>query len=214
MDAHSSKGLSAALVIGGLVLIASPALALELGDWPVRARVLHLRPLDDGGGIGPDLSASRARADGAIVPEFDLTYAFTENLALELVAAIGPHGREGEGAITSLEDIAQAWLPPPTLTLEYRFLRHGRVRPYIGAGVNFILSFADDAARPADADLDSAWRPALQAGLDIEIAGGWFVNLDVTYLKIDSEAALPPPGPSGAVDIDPIVIGLGAGLNF
>ncbi len=213
MDAHSSRRLSAALVIGGLVLIApSPAIAIDLGDWPVRARVLHLRPLDDGGGIGLDLSASRARADGAIVPEFDLTYAFTENLALELVAAIGPHGREG--AITSLDDIARAWLPPPTLTLEYRFVRHGRVRPYIGAGVNFILSYADNAARPADADLDSAWRPALQAGLDIEIAGGWFVNLDVTYLKIDSEAALPSPGPSGAVDIDPIVIGLGAGLNF
>ncbi len=84
------------------------------------------------------------------------------------------------------------------------------MRPYIGAGVNFILSFADDAARPADADLDSAWSPALQAGLDIDIPGGWFVNLDVTYLKIDSKAALRSPGPSGAVDIDPIVIGLGA----
>ena len=83
----------------------------------------------------------------SFVPEFDISYFFTQNIAAELILGVTPHHVYGTGAAaTDGLDVGKAWLLPPTLTLQYHFTDFGAFKPYIGAGVNYTVSSTN---RPA-----------------------------------------------------------------
>ncbi len=55
-----------------------------------------------------------------MVPELDITYFFTKNIAAELILGVTPHNIYGAGTLGGL-DVGKVWLLPPTLTLQYHF---------------------------------------------------------------------------------------------
>ena len=67
---------------------------------------------------------------------------------------------------------------PPTLLLQYYFNAAGKVRPYVGAGVNYTL-FYNNGLHAGDTPVsikNSSFGPALQAGVDVQVARkgvGW-----------------------------------------
>ncbi len=74
----------------------------------------------------------------------------------------------------------------------------------------------EDAIGKTDVSLSSSFGYALQAGVDFDLNEKIFLNLDVKYLDIDTEAKLT----TGAlvnrtkVSLDPIVVGVGVGMRF
>jgi len=90
------------------------------------------------------------------------------------------------------------------------------VQPYVGAGVNVTLFF-DKQTRGAldgtDLSLDDSVGLAAVAGVDVAVGEHWFVNADVRYMDIDTDAEL-----DGAaletVEIDPWAVGLNVGYRF
>ncbi len=202
--------------------LSGPAHA-DAGDWLVRLRGVIIAPTDDAGPVLPAFPAGSVSVDDAIVPELDFTYFFTDNLAAELILATSPHDISGTGALSALGEIADTMALPPTLTFQYHFAPNAKLRPYVGAGINWTVFYREDASSslagalgPTDVSLDDSFGWAAQAGIDIDLTERVFLNLDVKYIDIDTTATLDTGGVINTVDvsIDPIVAGVGIGMRF
>ena len=203
--------------------LATPAHA-EAGDWLVRLRGIYVAPQDDSGGVLPAVPTGSVTVDDAIVPELDFTYFFTNNIAAELILATSPHDIDGADAIAGLNEVADTWALPPTLTFQYHFAPDAKLRPYIGAGINWTIFYSEDSSPSLDGALGGATRVSLddsfgwavQAGVDFDLTERVFVNLDVKYIDIDTTATLNTGGSINTVDvdIDPLVFGVGFGMRF
>ncbi len=125
----------------------SPALA-EAGDILVRLRGIAIVPTNDGGTISPDLTSTSLDPQPAGVPEVDFTYMVTNNIGLELIAATSNHDFDGLGVtLLGIDDQASAWLLPPTLLVQYHFTPDKSFRPYIGAGINYTITYGEQAVK-------------------------------------------------------------------
>jgi outer membrane protein len=105
---------------------------------------------------------------------------------------------------------------PPTLLAQYHFLPEGRVRPYVGAGVNLTLISDVNVAVPGVGALDledSSIGLAGQVGADIKLAPGKYLNLDVKKVTIGSDVLLGTTKVS-AVKVDPWLVSVGLGFRF
>jgi len=144
------------------------------------------------------------------------------NWGVELILAYTDHeisttsGRD----YSSLGNIIDAKVLPPTLTLQYHFAPDSNIRPYVGAGINYTHFFDEKTQGAVDGltgsvDLQDSWGLAAQAGVDIDIDDTWFVNFDVKYIDIDTTAHLTGPVDIRVnVEVDPIVWGIGVGRTF
>ena len=135
------------LLVSGLMassyMMAVPQIAeAEQGDWMVRGRVIAVLP-DEGASLSVGGTGIPGDVDigDQYVPELDITYFFNDNLAVELILGVTPHDVKATGVTVgpltdATVDLGDVWLLPPTLTAQYHFNTDGRVKPYVGAGVN------------------------------------------------------------------------------
>ena len=195
------------------VALSTPADARDLGDGPwakerfqVRLRGIDVLPDEDADvNIGGEL-----KAENAFVPEVDLTYFFTPHIAAELIAATSKHDIKYEGSA-----LGDAWILPPTLTLQYHFTPDNKFSPYLGAGVNYSIFYAEDAATGFhDLDIGNGVGFALQAGSDYWINDHWGVNLDVKKLWLNIDASVNTGAVTADIDLDPWIIGAGVSYRF
>ena len=195
---------------------AAPAMA-EQGDWLFRLRAITVQP-DESADISP--IGGDVDIDASVVPEFDITYFFTDHIAAELILGVTPH--DVTAVDTSLGDVnlGDVTLLPPTLTLQYHFNPTGQLRPYIGAGVNYTLFFNEDlpSGSPlASIDYDPSFGLAAQAGFDYQLNERWFFNVDLKKVMINTDVTI-DAGALGIVeadvDIDPWIFGVGFGWRY
>ena len=222
------KSVFAAAMITGLGLSAAtlPAMAYEAGDWLVRGRIINVNPNDDSGNLyigGASTGSEGVEVDSDTVPELDITYMLTRNWGLELILGYSEHTVEAHKTWSALGDVIDTKVLPPTLTLQYHFLPDSNIRPYVGVGVNYTYFFDEEVFGDvldipgADVKLDSSWGLAAQAGVDVALNQDWFVNFDVKYIDIDTEAhfsGTPVGRAKISADIDPFVWGIGIGRRF
>ncbi|TNM62555.1 OmpW/AlkL family protein [Aliirhizobium smilacinae] len=184
--------------------------------WQVRVRALGVITKDDGSidqapGIGLQYSDT-------VIPELDISYFFTDNIAAELIlgTTYAKIKTDGLGDI----DVGKAWLLPPTLTLQYHFTDFGAFKPYVGAGINYSLFYnQSDKAGFKNLDVKNDFGWALQAGFDYMLDEHWGVNFDVKkiFLETDWKVDSSPVGGaplSGKAKIDPWLIGAGVTYRF
>jgi outer membrane protein len=196
-----------AMVCGAALPIAAQAQAQE-GPWMVRIRALHLdsRNKDT---TGLDLSINNRW-----IPEVDVSYFFTPNIATELVLTYPQKQdlRAGGDHIGSLKHL------PPTLLLQYHLTNFGDFKPYVGAGVNFTrisdVHFSPAVKAALHPGLDnSSVGAAVQIGFDYKIAPNVYFNFDVKKVELRTDVK---SGTTkvGELKIDPWLIGVGIGYRF
>ncbi|WP_205479185.1 OmpW/AlkL family protein [Sphingomonas arenae] len=204
--------------------VAAPAHA-EAGDILLRARAIAVAPQEDSSGITPAFSSEEVKVSTSFAPEVDITYMATDNIGFELIAATTKHKVSGKtGTTGSIGKLASTWVLPPTLTAQYHFNPKGKVRPYVGVGVNYTLFYSEKASDGleaavgnTDVKLDSSFGLAAQVGLDVAITDRVFLNLDAKYIDIDTDARLATAAAGTQrvkVSIDPLVFGIGIGTKF
>lgn len=216
---HNVKaGLSAAAILAaglgfGLVDTTS-AQAAEKSPWMIRGRALIVLPEENLDSVSPAIPGLDVSIDDSVVPELDITYFFTPNIAAELILGTTPHDVKTTGAANL--DLGRVWLLPPTLTIQYHFAPEGKIRPYIGAGVNYTIFYGqdDDKAPVTSVDYDNAFGWALQAGVDIPLDDHWALNVDVKQIFLSTTATVNPLGVKADVDINPLLVGFGIGYRF
>lgn len=173
------------------------------GPWMVRARAVHLDMANkDSTGLG-------LTVDNKTIPEVDVSYFFTPNIAAELILTV-PQKQTVSSNGTSIGTFKHL---PPTLLLQYHFTGLTGYKPYVGAGINYTdISKVDLLGGVATLDSHS-WGGALQAGVDIPLDKNWSINFDVkkVYIKTNVYAA---GVNAGTLRLDPMLVGVGLGYRF
>jgi outer membrane protein len=212
-----------ALTAAALMLTATQPAHAEAGDLIVRLRGILVSPTGTSGGVQPTFPAGRVAVDDAVVPELDFTYMLTRHVGAELILATSPHDIEGRGALAPVGKLAGTMALPPTLTLQYHFAPDAKVRPYVGAGVNYTIFYDEDASGALEGAIgstkvsaDDSFGYAVQAGVDIDLGERFFLNLDVKYIDIDTTAKLRTGALVNRVNVSlvPVVAGIGIGMRF
>lgn len=186
------------------------------GDFRLRARGILIAPEEDS---SIDVIGGDADVGDAFVPELDISYFVTDNIAFELIAATARHEVEASGTAIGEVDLGHLWLLPPTLTAQYHFTPKQAVSPYIGAGLNYTFFYNEDEGsdpRVNDIDYDNSLGYALQAGVDFALTGAWSINIDVKKIFLNTDVTVDTAlGRVDAdVDIDPWIVGVGIGYTF
>jgi outer membrane protein len=198
---------------------AAPVFTTTQSPWMIRVRALGVLPQAsaDWKVVGIPLPGASAKISDSLVPELDISYFFTQNIAAELVLGTTPHNISGKGTAINGLAIGRAWLLPPTLTLQYHFTNFGNFKPYVGAGVNYTFFYGEKAKGAfSSLSIDSQVGFALQAGFDYMIDQHWGINVDVKkiWLEPSAKAFLGPVLVTGKVKIDPWLVGAGVTYRF
>lgn len=202
--------------------LATSAFAQDESSWIIRGRLISVSPNDDSSTILT--TGTGVTVDDDIVPELDITYMFNKNWGLELILGTSNHQIDTEnGALAGL-DAGDVWVLPPTLTLQYHFVNTESLGVYAGAGLNYSIFYSYDlsddlaAAGVSDIDFDNSLGASLQLGTDIQLKNSWYLNLDVKYIQMSTDATLELAAGGSLdtleVDIDPMVFGIGVAKRF
>ena len=208
----------------GAALLAGAAQAKQ-GDVLLRLRGIMVAPNEKSGSILPAFPGERVSVDNSIMPEVDVTYMATDHIGFELIAATTKHSASGRSGTTGgIGRLASTWVLPPTLTVQYHPVVDGHVRPYVGAGVNYTLFYAENASSGLEAavgktkvHMSDSFGWAGQVGVDIDLTDRIFLNLDVKYIDIDTKARLATTAAGTQrvkLALDPLVFGVGVGMRF
>jgi len=216
-----NKKLLSGLVSASLLSAAmsAPAFAHQAGDFIVKAGAAMVAPNESSGdvaGLG-EFSIDKDTQLG-----LNFTYMYSDNVAVELVAA-SPFTHEvsldGVGVIAEVKQL------PPTLLVEYYFGNaQSKLRPYVGVGVNYTMFFEDSfTGNPAAAglklnslELTDSVGVAAKVGVDYMISDKWLVNASVMYADINTDVEFKSDTTAITVDtdIDPFVYMVSLGYVF
>jgi outer membrane protein len=168
----------------------------------------------------PDASANIAIAGSPIggttsisnsfVPEADLTYFITDNIAVEAIAAVTKHTIRNSVAGT----VSSVWALPPTITAQYHFDPTGVIRPYVGVGVNYTFYYDPHSALP-NIGFKNSFGWAFQAGADVPVGDGpYFLNVDVKKVFMGTRIRAAGGAVQASARINPWLVGAGVGMRF
>lgn len=213
-----SKRLAAAALAALAASVALPAHAqsAQEGPWMVRLRATYLKmDTSSDAGLGGALPADAITVNSKWIPEVDVSYFFTPNIAAELVLTY-PQKQDVTVNALGLGKIGTFKHLPPTLLAQYHFTNLApNVRPYVGAGVNLTFIMSEEmsiAGTPVTLD-DTSIGPAIQAGVDYRMDNGWYLNADLKKVWISSDVFLGGNRIS-KVSLDPWVMSVGIGKRF
>lgn len=228
------------LLVLALAAAFAPVLAqAEAGDIVVRLRATNINP-NESSKLGEKTNAAygsttlantlygsntaNLQVDSNTIPELDISYYVTKNIAVELILALGTkHDVAAVGGNTKNE-LGKVNLLPPTLTGQWHFMPDQTFDPYVGAGITYARAMDNglnyQGVAPIRID-KSNWGTAVQAGFDVNLTDKWLINFDMkkiwvnTNVKLDA-SVLGVPGyrKIDKLDIDPLVLSIGIGKKF
>jgi outer membrane protein len=208
MTTTTFKRAAMALALVGSVALpfAAQAQAQE-GPWLVRLRAVYL---DSANKDNTDLGANLT-INNRWIPELDISYFFTPNIAAELVLTYP----QKQTVYSNGTEIGSFKHLPPTLTVQYHFTGIQGFRPYVGAGLNYTnISSVDLLGGGANLKRNS-YGLAAQIGADVPLGNGWLLNVDVKKVQIKTDVLVGATEDNhGSFKVDPWLIGVGFGKRF
>ncbi|MXR91183.1 outer membrane beta-barrel protein [Klebsiella pneumoniae] len=229
------KLAAAALILG--TLFTGSVWAHEAGEFFIRAGTATVRPTEGSDNVLGSLGSFNVSNNTQLGLTF--TYMATDNIGVELLAATPFRHKVGTGPTGTIATVHQL---PPTLMAQWYFGdAQSKVRPYVGAGINYTTFFNEDfndtgkaaginyttffnedfndtgkAAGLSDLSLKDSWGAAGQVGLDYLINRDWLLNMSVWYMDIDTDVKFKAGGVDQKVStrLDPWVFMFSAGYRF
>jgi len=181
--------------------------------------------------------------DGHLALETVLALPFTVELKAEGTLAsnsIAPYGLNNipTGVPPLGSEFGETKVLPPLVTLVYRFALDQPLRPYVGAGLSYMITYDSRVTNPVltavgepELEIDNVFGFAVQGGVEYQFYKDWWVNFDVKYITgLETEARvkgiwvetpdLPTFSPvevgdaTVKVSVDPWIYQLGVGFDF
>ena len=208
------KSLVAAMAaVASLAPIASQAQSSGDNPWMLRVRAVDLLFQN---GQSNALSTLNVKAQNEFIPEFDISYFFTKNIAAELVLTYPQQvnitagsGNNNIGKISAL---------PPSLLVQYHFTDLGAFKPYVGVGLNYTI-FGNRQNFPAlgnsvQVDQNSVGVVG-QIGGDYMFDKNWGLNIDVKYATMSTNVTTVQGGTNlGKLTLNPWMPAVGVTYKF
>lgn len=206
------------IALATLAAFSQFASAQDTGNWLVRGRAVSLTSANDNSAqlkaTLATLGSAEAKINDKWLPEVDISYFFSPNLAAELILTVP---QEQDLSITNVGKIGTFKHLPPTLTVQYHFTGLQGFRPYVGAGLNYTnISDVKWATAVSSLNLNlkrNSYGLAAQAGVDVPVGGGWLVNLDAKYVQIGTDVTS-NGAKIGTFKVDPLLLSIGVGKRF
>ena len=232
------------LLVLAIVAAFAPVLAqAEAGDIVVRLRATHVSP-DVSSNLGGQTTSANLGGAGTLpgsvvygsesaklevgnntIPELDISYYFTKNIAAELILALGTRhdvNVSGTGGAMNSRSLGSVNLLPPTLTAQWHFMPDQTFDPYVGAGLAYVRAM--DNGLTANTTLGylpiridrNDFGTVLQAGFDVNLQDKWLVNFDVKKVFVSTNVDINVGGwkKIDTLDLDPWVVSVGFGKKF
>lgn len=198
------KHVLTALAVAAASLISTQAFAqAKEGPWMVRARVVSLSSANtDSTGLGLSVN-------DIVLPEVDISYFFTPNIAAELILTV-PQEHDVKSNGVKIGTLSQL---PPTLLLQYHFTNFPGFKPYVGAGINYTKFTNTDILGGVATLNSSSTGAALQVGVDVPLSGNMYFNFDVKKVLIGTDVYVGGVN-KGSLKVDPLLVGVGLGWRF
>lgn len=209
------------LAVAALVLssLSGGAWAHEAGEFFIRAGTATVRPTEGSDNVLGSLGSFNVSNNTQLGLTF--TYMATDNIGIELLAATPFRHQVGTGPTGTIATVNQL---PPTLMAQWYFGdANSKMRPYIGAGINYTTFFNADFndtgkdAGLSDLSLKDSWGAAGQVGFDYLLNRDWLLNMSVWYMDIDTTVRFKQKdlGPQHVdTRVDPWVFMFSAGYRF
>lgn len=205
------KSLVAAMAaVASLAPIAAQAQAQE-NPWMVRVRAVDLLWNNGQTGIA---QAANIKAKDQWIPEIDVSYFFTKNIAAELVLTwpqqvnITANGTDA-GKVSAL---------PPSLLAQYHFTDLGAFKPYVGAGINYTIFGNRQNFYGPGAGLQvepSSVGFVGQVGMDYMLDKNWGLNVDLKYATMATNVQAVAGGANlGKLTLNPWMPAVGVAYKF
>jgi len=207
---HIKTLVAALAVMTSLAPIAAQAQSSSENPWMVRVRAVDL--LWANGQSGSVVQGSNVKAKDQIIPELDVSYFFTKNIAAELVLTY-PQSIQIDAGGSKLGTIKAL---PPSLLLQYHFTNFGAFKPYVGAGVNYTIFSSRNNLSGGAYSVDSASFGAVgQVGMDYMFDKNWGLNVDLKYATMATNVTNTATGANvGKLTLNPWMPAVGVTYKF
>ena len=208
------KSLVIAAAAAGLL---APAFAqaqaqFKDGDWMLRVRAVDL--LWQNGQSGAVVQGANVKASNKVIPELDVSYFFTKNIAAELVLTYPQ--TININYLASQQNLCSIKALPPSLLEQYHFTDLGAFKPYVGVGVNYTMfSNRSNLMNGQYSVGSSSAGVAAQVGMDYMFDKNWGLNVDVKYITMSTNVTSTAYGTNvGTLTLNPWTPAVGIAYKF
>ncbi len=195
--------------------------------WTVRAGFSSLRLAD-----AVDLKVGGAQFAGAGLSTFEhntpsvqISRFLTDHIAVNATLGLPPHiNIYGGGTIGVLPDgkggftgkLGEITYGPTAFTMQYHFTREGRIRPYVGVGASYMITFATKDGAFSNLKVGDDLAPAFEVGTDVMVANklGLFMDVKKALLRPTAYGTFQGNTVVGKTRLDPWVFSGGVAFHF
>ena len=204
---HRWIGLALTVLVGGATTppVAAQVRAADDQTWTFTTRVVATGSSDESQPPG-------YKVYSAFTIEAALRRSLGRLLAAE--ATVRTESREVDSLVPAGQDrrLGSLELLPMSVLLQLRVPTHGRVAPYMGAGVNLTVAWEKSGALDS-VDMAGSVGPAVQAGADWAVSPRVLLNLDLRWNAFTAD--LNTGGARlASLKVDPLSLGFGVGFHF
>jgi outer membrane protein len=181
------------------------------GEFQVLLRGVYLDPQNRSVSQHPP----ELHLEGGLYGELSAAWFMTPVLSMELsLAQLTSFNSSILGGQVPL-DSGPIRLMPDTWTLQYNFAEGSALRPYVGVGLHYTTLSIQAPGSEVISIQNTQLGWVLQAGADLSIARGWFVNADVRYLGgLEPTMSVKEPSYTLTGYINPLLISAGVGFRW
>jgi len=207
-----------------LFLLSTNAIAWDSSRLTFKTGATFIQPNDSSNEL-EGIAGSKVGAGSASTLGLIFNYQLSSTWAVEALGIIKSHHElNGKGSLSSIDEIANISVLPPTLTLQYHLPLKSQIKPYVGIGANYTRFSNLDASGEleralggeTDIDIKDSWGLAAQIGVAVPIDDQWSFNASLWYIDMDADAQLRTAGVKRDIDIkiNPWVWFFGVGRSF
>lgn len=207
-------------VLAAGLLCAGPAAAQPAdAPWFVKPgiSVLHLADQIELSVGGTPVPGADANTKTHYTPSVQFGRFVAPNIAVSAVLGIPPHiDVIGTKALAPFGKLAEATYGPTGVTLQYHPLPNGKVRPFVGAGLAYLLIFSTDDGAFSDVEVDNDLGPVIEAGADVMFSEryGMFVDVKKAFLRTEARGTFGGAPVVSGFKMDPLVVSFGGVVRF
>ncbi len=192
------------------------ATGYSANDIVVRVAFAGIVPLTPSSHI--DAIGGNVGVTSGVMPEVDLSYFFTDHISVQAIATATRHEISANDTkltplLGSKIDLASTYVLPPAVVV-----------PYVGLGIDVLWPFDTQENQATlggtqivqKVGLSNAVGAVFNAGLDYNISGPWFINLDYKQVlnRVDARIHTALGLVKANVDLDPAVFSAGIAYRF